>query len=70
MMKLNKQPSEMAEGRHGSGAKKAMEILVAVGECYEAQRMVPVSSVHLAGNYSVMMDEGVEWLEDAVVEGR
>jgi hypothetical protein len=69
MMKLNKQQNEMAEGRHGLGAKKAMAILVAVGECYEAQRMVPVTSVHLAGNYSVMMDEGVEWLEDFAREG-
>jgi hypothetical protein len=69
MMKLNKQQNEMAEGRHGLGAKKAMAILVAVGECYEAQRMVPVTSVHLAGNYSVMMDEGVEWLEEFARDG-
>jgi hypothetical protein len=46
-----------------------MAILVAVGECYEAQRMVPVTSVHLAGNYSVMMDEGVEWLEEFARDG-
>jgi len=26
--------------------------------------MIPITSVHIAGNYPVMMDEGVEWLEE------
>jgi len=46
-----------------------MEILVAYGQCYDAERMIPITSVHIAGNYSVLMDEGIEWLEDLAAEG-
>ncbi|RJR34027.1 MAG: DUF521 domain-containing protein [Desulfobacteraceae bacterium] len=46
-----------------------MEILVAYGNCYEAERMIPITSVHIAGNFPVLMDEGVEWLEDLAGEG-
>jgi predicted aconitase len=68
-MKLNKEQQEMLEGKHGRGARKAMEILVAYGECYSAERMIPVTSVHIAGNYPVLMDEGIEWLEDLAQGG-
>lgn len=68
-MELNKEQQEMLEGKHGRGARKAMEILVAYGECYNAERMIPVTSVHIAGNYPVLMDEGIEWLEDLAQGG-
>jgi predicted aconitase len=68
-MELSKKQQEMLEGKHGRGARKAMEILVAYGECYNAERMIPVTSVHIAGNYPVLMDEGIEWLEDLAQGG-
>ena len=68
-MELSKRQKEMLEGARGPGAKKAMEILVAYGKCYGAKRMVPITSVHIAGNFPVLMDEGVEWLEDLAGEG-
>ncbi len=68
-MELNKEQQEMLEGKHGRGARKAMEILVAYGECYNAERMIPITSVHIAGNYPVLMDEGIEWLEDLAQGG-
>jgi len=68
-MELNKEQQEMIEGKHGRGARKAMEILAAYGECYNAERMIPVTSVHIAGNYPVLMDEGIEWLEDLAQGG-
>ena len=68
-MELNKEQQEMLEGKHGRGARKAMEILAAYGECYNAERMIPVTSVHIAGNYPVLMDEGIEWLEDLAQGG-
>ncbi len=46
-MKLTREEQEMLEGKHGGAAQKAMELLVAVGECYDARHMLPVSSVHL-----------------------
>lgn len=68
-MELSKKQQEMLEGKHGRGARKAMEILVAYGECYNAERMIPITSVHIAGNYPVLMDEGIEWLEDLAQGG-
>jgi hypothetical protein len=47
-MKLTKEENEMLEGKHGNAVQKALELLIAVGECYGAERMVPVSSAHLS----------------------
>lgn len=48
-MYLNKEEHEMLEGKYGYPIQKSMEILVGLGECYDAERMVPVTSVHLQG---------------------
>ncbi|MEJ2725896.1 MAG: aconitase X catalytic domain-containing protein [Deltaproteobacteria bacterium] len=68
-MKLNEQQTMMLEGGQGSGAQKAMKILLAYGDCYDAERMIPVTSVHIAGNFPVLMQEGIEWLEDLAGDG-
>jgi predicted aconitase len=68
-MDLTKQQKEMLEGKRGQGAQKAMKILVAYGECYRAKRLIPITSVHIAGNFPVLMDEGIEWLEDLARDG-
>lgn len=68
-MELNRDQQDMLEGKKGRGAQKAMEILAAYGACFNAERMIPITSVHFAGNFSVMMDEGIEWLEDLAKEG-
>jgi len=68
-MELSKKQEEMLEGKQGRGAQKAMEILLAYGECYNAKRMIPVTSVHMAGNFPVLLDEGIEWLEDLARDG-
>lgn len=68
-MELTKSEQEILEGKGGLGAQKCMEILQAYGECYDARRMIPVTSVHIAGNYPVLMDEGIEWLEDLAQGG-
>ncbi len=68
-MELTQREQEILEGKSGRGAQKCMEILQAYGECYDARRMIPVTSVHIAGNYPVLMDEGIEWLEDLAQGG-
>jgi len=59
----------MIEGKKGRGAQKAMEILVAYGQCYDAERMIPITSAHMAGNFPVLLDEGIEWLEALANDG-
>jgi len=68
-MHLSEIERETIEGKNGRGPQRCMEILVAVGECYDAERMVPVTSVHIAGNYPVIQDEGIEWLEELARDG-
>ncbi len=68
-MQLTEEQKAMLHGEHGPGAKKAMEILAAYGNVYAAERMVPVTSVHMAGNFPVLMDEGIEWLEELAGNG-
>lgn len=63
-MKLTHREEGLLGGKQGPGAQKAMEILFAYGEACDAARMIPITSAHMAGNYSVLMDEGVEWLEE------
>ena len=48
-MYLTKEEIEMVEGKHGYPVQKAMEILVGMGECYDAEKMIPITSVHLGG---------------------
>lgn len=44
---------------------KAMELLVALGDVYEADRLIEVSSVHVAGaSYKIVGDAGLEFLEE------
>lgn len=49
-MELTKEDEEYLAGKRGAAIQKAMEILVGLGECYDAERMVPVTSVHLTGS--------------------
>lgn len=48
-MRLTKEENKMLDGKYGYPVQKAMEILVGVGECFDAERMLPITSVHLAG---------------------
>ena len=69
-MHLNKQENEMLDGKYGYPVQKAMEILVGLGECYDAERMLPIKSVHLAVNSAFgASDEGMAFVEDLASKG-
>jgi len=62
-MKLTGDEEKMLSGGHGEGYKRAMEILVQMGEFYDAKRMVPVSMAYLVEGPSVAVPgETVKWL--------
>jgi len=70
-MYLTRFEEEMLAGEHGSAAQKAMEILVALGKIYGAERMVEVKSAQVSGiSYKNLGEEGVEWLEELARDGR
>ncbi len=70
-MKLNKEEKEMLEGKQGNALKKSMEILVALGEIYGADRLIDVASVQIAGvSFDNLGDAGLEFLEELAKDGK
>jgi phosphomecalonate degydratase large subunit len=70
-MRLSDDQRAMMEGAQGKGAAKAMEILVALGEVFNAPDLLPVRSVQVAGvSYGNLGDEGLDYLEELAVDGR
>ncbi len=70
-MKLTLEESKMAEGKYGSATKKAMEILMALGDIYGAERLVPITSVQISGvSYANLGDAGLSWLAEMAKDGK
>jgi predicted aconitase len=64
-MKLTNEERTMLAGEHGKATQKAMEILVALGTIYGAERMVPVTSVQIAGvSYDNLGEAGLQFLTE------
>ena len=70
-MHLTREEERMVSGEQGHATRKAMQILVALGEIYDADRMVRVSSVQVSGvSYKNLGDAGLEFLSDLARDGR
>lgn len=64
-MKLTQAEKKILRGADGKSTQKAMEILVALGAIYNAERMVPVSSVQVAGvSYDNLGEAGLQYLSE------
>jgi predicted aconitase len=69
-VRLTSEEQEMLEGKQGRSVRKAMEILAALGTIYEAEAMLPVASVQVAGvSYDNLGEAGLEWLDDMAQGG-
>jgi predicted aconitase len=70
-MYLTKEEEKMLTGAEGYAAKKSMEILVALGDIYGAERLIKVGSVQVAGvSYHNLGDAGLEFLNELAKDGR
>jgi len=59
-----------AEPLSGYAVRKAMEILVTLGEIYGARRLIPVASVQIAGvSYDNLGEAGLQFLESMAAGG-
>jgi len=64
-MQLTPFEKELLSGQHGRAARKAMEILDALGTIYHARRMVPVTSVQISGvSYANLGEAGLQFLTE------
>ena len=69
-MYLTKEEELILAGEYGYALQKAMEILVALGDIYGADRLIPIKSAQVAGvSYKNIGDAGVEFLRDFVNAG-
>ncbi|VVB75446.1 Uncharacterised protein [uncultured archaeon] len=70
-MKLTSEEKKMAEGKYGNAVKKSMEILIALGEIYGAEKLVDVTSVQIAGvSYDNLGDAGLDYLDELAKDGK
>ena len=64
-MFLTEEETAMLEGERGPAARKAMEILVALGESFGAERLLAINNVHMAGSSVLVAEEaGTRFVED------
>ncbi|WP_407357286.1 aconitase X [Methanolobus sp. WCC5] len=64
-MYLTPEEEKTLDGEYGRSLQKAIEILVALGDIYGADRLIPVKSAQIAGvSYKTIGDAGLEWISD------
>jgi len=69
-MYLTKKQRQMLEGEEGEAVRKAMELLVALGNVFGAEKLIPVESAHISGvSYKNLGEAGTEWLEEQAAMG-
>ena len=69
-MKLTAEEQAMLAGGAGLATQKAMQIIVALAEIYDAAALVPVASAQIAGvSYKNLGGAGLEFLEEWAAQG-
>jgi hypothetical protein len=67
---LSREEERMLAGEYGEGVAKSLELLVALGDVFGAEKLVPVEGAHVSGvSYKNLGDAGLEWLEDQAKMG-
>ncbi|MFW6048132.1 MAG: aconitase X catalytic domain-containing protein [Candidatus Natronoplasma sp.] len=65
LMHLTKEEERILEGEKGEGPARAMELIVAIGKIYGADRLIPIESAQIAGvSYKTMGDAGLQFVQD------
>ncbi len=69
-MRWNDEERAMLHGVEGPATQKAMQIIAALAEVYEAERLVPIVSAQIAGvSYKNLGEAGLEFLEEWAAQG-
>ncbi len=64
-MYLTREEEKILEGEKGEGPAKAMELLLAIGKIYDADKLIPIESAQIAGvSYKTMGDAGLDFIKD------
>lgn len=68
-MNLTREENEMLAGKHGVTREKFMRILLSLGECYDAEEMIPVSSAHILYSLTALGKGGSLLIQDIASSG-
>jgi len=69
-MHLTKEEEEILDGGEGEVLERLFRLLVRLGDIYDAEKMIPVGSVQVAGvSYKSVGDPGLTFLEDMASKG-
>lgn len=68
-MQLTDRERRLRDGAMGEPLRRAIEQQIAVGEFFGAERLVPVTNVHMMGDMEVMGDAGFEFVGSLVAAG-
>ncbi len=69
-MELTPEEKKLLAGEQGPAVRKAMEILVALGTIYGADRLIPVTSVQIAGvSFDNLGEAGLDFLAEMAANG-
>jgi predicted aconitase len=69
-VRLTEEEKAMLAGEMGAGVQKAIEIVTALGRIYGAERLVPVTSVQVAGvSYKNLGEAGLQFLAEWADQG-
>ncbi len=70
-MHLTRDEERILAGEEGRGRQKAIELLVALGDIYGAERLIPIESAQVSGaSFKTIGDAGLRWLEDFSTEAK
>jgi predicted aconitase len=70
-MFLTREEESILAGEQGPGRRRAMELLVAVGKIYGAEKLVPITSAHLSGvSYKTIGEGGIDFLKEMSLDCR
>ena len=70
-MYLTKEQEKLLAGEKDSVTQRFMQLIVKLGEIYEAEKLIPVSSVQISGvSYKSIKDPGLSFLEDIAKQAK
>jgi len=70
-MHLTKAEDRILAGDEGVGRRKALELLVALGEIYGADRLIPIQSAHISGaSFQTIGEAGLRYISDLAADAK
>ncbi|MDH4123030.1 MAG: aconitase X catalytic domain-containing protein [Thermoplasmata archaeon] len=70
-MHITKDEEKILQGELGETKRKSMELLVALGDLSDADRLIPISSAQVSGaSFKTISRAGVEFLEEFAIDAK